>query len=313
LFFVRITFRFVNEKIVHMNFIHQINHPGKELEINYKRRKQRVGDYIFYDNSYSRGLRRWNKSPNPHYRKFMVHPGRYVTKPDAKIEVEALLNFWGEYEGTSEFELMQENEKETYWNNPTAIHSPLFSEGEEGNQNTDPNIFGNRFYYAICKKGELNTITPGDIVLFGSEFGSKSNVAFYLDTLMVIKDEINVNGSEFDKEYKELTLNRLIDSDTGNSLTDNVHTGVTFTDRKSAEGCFSFVPCREAGSYPYGFGRPVINNTTITKYLRKPGAYTGYKSTPVGSKEEVCELWHLIANEVLKQGFYLGTGFEGVK
>ncbi|ALO17358.1 hypothetical protein L21SP5_03763 [Salinivirga cyanobacteriivorans] len=296
-----------------MASVHQVNHPGKEFPISFERRKQHADDYFFFNNSYSRGLRKWNRKPNPHYRKFMVHKGKYVSKADATIEIEALLNFWGEFEGPSEFTLVQHNPNEKYWNNPTAIHKPLFIDEERGDQNTDPYIFGERFLYAICKKTELDNLSPGDIMLFGSEFGAKPDVHFYLDTLMVIKDEISVVGSEFDALYRELTLDRLKDEQTGQSLTNSVHTGVTFADRKEAVGCFSFVPVREAGNYPLGFGRPVLKNELITKYLRKPGAYTGYKSTALKDKNELKTLWQLIATEVLKQGFYLGTGFEEVK
>lgn len=296
-----------------MASIHQVNHPGKELPISFERRKQHADEYFFFDNSYSRGLRKWNSKPKPHYRKFMVHKGKYVSRADATIEIEALLNFWGEFEGPSEFELVQPNQNEKYWNNPTAIHKPLFIESERGDQNTDPYIFGERFLYAICKKTELDNLSPGDIVLFGSEFGSQPDVHFYLDTLLVVKDEITIEGSEFDQSYMELTLNRLKDNKTDNMLNKSIHSGVMFTDRKAAEGCFCFVPVREAGNYPYGFGRPVLKNESITKYLRKPGAYTGYKSTALKDKNELKTLWQLIAKEVLKQGFYLGTGFEEVE
>ena len=294
-----------------MPSIHQIIHAGKEFPISYQKRKQHTGDYYFYENSYNRGIRKWNGNLKKAYRKFMVTQGSYVPQPDASIKIEALLNFWATYEADTEFELLQQNNSENYWAQPLAIHKPIAANGKPGSQYTNPYIFGERFQCIAPYQNNLTKLLPGDIVLFGSEFGGKGDVAFYLDTLLVIHDIMKINGSEFDKNFQQVVIAPLKKQE--NASTNYVHTGVTFANRELAGGCFSFVPCREAGRHPAGFGRPVIKNTTINKYLRNPGAYTGSKSTHIESIEKIQHLWQLIAHEVLEQGFYLGVGFEEIK
>ncbi len=192
-----------------MSSIHQIIHSGKEFPMTYQKRKQHTDDYYFYKNSYSQGIRKWNRNPNQSFRKFMVHQGSYVTKPNATVEVEALLNFWATYEADTEFELLQQNNKGDYWEQPLAIHKTLPVKKSTGTQSTNPYIFGERFYYIKPSLAGLPNFEPGDLVLLGSEFGAKGNVQFHLDTLLVIHDTMKINGSEFSDNYRQVTLKPL--------------------------------------------------------------------------------------------------------
>ncbi len=289
-----------------MASIHQVNHPGRELNINYKTRIKRSPDYYFYPDSSRKGVRLWNRGgndlkPNGHKRKFIEHEGKYLESLSPKNEREGLLRFWGEYEGHSEFELLTQLPGIPYWNNPFAVHKPFFCYQNMNGQNTDPYIFGNNFYYAICKKANLKNICNGDLILFGSEFGPKGNVKFYLDTLFVVeKDQASIlDDSLYDHIYQESTLKRLGFSNC-TSGTLPIHIG-----KKYSSGCdiFSFFPAKLADNH--SFGRPVLDTEKIG--LQKPGARTGSKSRRLSSGEYCEDIWNQIVDQTVEQGFVLGT------
>ena len=178
-----------------MPSIHQINHPGTEIKISFKSRRNHIEDYYFLANSNIEGIRLWNRclvnsKPNSHKRKFIEHEGKYVINIDNPKEEFGTLRFWGEYEGFSKFELLNKSKHLPYWNNPCAVHKPFFHNQNINDQNTDPFIFGEVFYYAICKKLDLKNLQTGDLILFGSEFGQRGFEKFYLDTLFVIDKEV---------------------------------------------------------------------------------------------------------------------------
>jgi len=288
-----------------MASIHQVNHPGQELRINYKTRQSYKNDYYFFPNSTGEGVRLWNRcfingKSNSHKRKFFEHEGKYVDNLDSS-EKSGLLRFWGEYEGHSKFELLNSLLNVPYWVNPNAIHKPFFCSQNINDQNTDPFNFGDNFYYAICKKAQLKNIHSGDIILFGSEFGPKGNVKFYLDTLFVVEKEQDsiLNSKLYDNIYMESTLKRIgISNCTKGTMP--IHIGRKF----SSQGkIFSFFPAKLANNN--FFGRPIIDTENLG--LQKPGARTGAKSRELSSNENISNLWQDIADSVLGQGFVLGT------
>jgi hypothetical protein len=300
-----------------MASIHQVNHPGRELKISFKNKQKHEEDYFFYQGSSEKGLRLWNRSKikdknNPHMRKFIEFKGRYISDLNNLHENEGLLRFWGEYEGYSEFELLKHNENAKYWDNACAIHRPFFN-NKTGEQNTDPYIFGEEFYYAICKKPNLKNIQIGDLILFGSEFGERGCVKFYLDTLLVIKEKINIDFLKFDEIYTESTLKRL-DTQGSDPKIKYIHTALKYQNEiKINQSIFSFVPCKISNEHNISFGRPIIDTTKYGDYLRKPGTRTGCKSKEIIGSDSIVELWKKIALEVLNQGFYLGTHFDNLE
>ncbi len=161
-----------------MASIHQVNHPGQEMNISFQSPNSQPQDFYFYINSKIKGVRLWNRCyangrPQSHKRKFMEINGKYVGNIENPEEKNGLLRFWGEYEGYSEFELLEPLNSEPYWNSPCAIHRPFFCKQNINDQNTDPYVFGGNFYYSICKKGNLINLVIGDLILFGSERLSK--------------------------------------------------------------------------------------------------------------------------------------------
>jgi hypothetical protein len=289
-----------------MASIHQVNHPGQELNISYRNRHRHQFDYYFLPNSTTEGVRLWsrcfvNGKANSHKRKFIEHNGKYVEDLNSKNEKSGLLRFWGEYEGHSRFELLSQLPNLPYMNNPNAIHKPFFCMLNKNDQNTDPYIFGENFYYAICKKNQLKNIHSGDIILFGSEFGSKGNVKFHLDTLFVVEKEQDsvICNDVYDSIYMESTLKRIgLSCCTNGNLP--IHIGSKFS---SKGNIFSFFPAKTANDNI--FGRPIIDTENLG--LQKPGARTGAKSREISSDESIINIWRHIANSVLKQGFSLGT------
>ena len=184
----------------------------------------------------------------------------------------------------------------------------LFTVENINNQNTDPFLFGNNLYYAICKKANLKDLCSVDIVLFGSEFGGKLNAKFYLDTLFVIKNSQQsiLDDNLYDLIYQESTLKRIGISNCTNG-TMPIHTGVRFFDRNQ---CFSFFPCKSKEKTNNGFGRPIID--TFSLGLKKPGARTGSKSRLLTVHEDINVLWKNIAESVIEQGFSLGVKAESL-
>jgi len=285
-----------------MATIHQINHPGQELIIRYKNCNKYKDDYKFNNNSINEGIRYWNRY-DAHKRKFIESYGKYV---DNFVEKSATLYFWGEYEGFSEFELLQWENKGNYWEQPCAIHKPFFFNQKINKQNTDPFIFGDNWYYAICKKNKLKNIQNNDIILFGSEFGSKDNEKFYLDTLFVVKQSLSsiIDKTLYDDIYIESTLTRIgINSCSKGNLP--IHTAQNFSNNNSI---FSFFPATiDKNSESFG-KRPHFDADFMEKLgLQKPGARTGCKSRKLTESENIIDIWKTISNKVIEQGFVLGT------
>ena len=241
------------------------------------------------------GLRR-----NLHKRKFMEHSGAYVDELNHFQSKKTTLRFWGEYEGHSRFELLEPLDAVPYWENPCALHRPFFCARGMQDQNTDPWVFGEAWYYAICQKARLRNIAPGDLILFGSEFGD----GFYLDTLLVIQDAVAAEWGQFEPVYRESTLRHLGVSE-HLAGTFPVHRALKHADSASL---FSFVPAHIPESSLRS--RPRID--TVSLGLKKPGARTGALSRPLFPHEQIDHLWNDIATSVLQQGFVLATHIEAL-
>ena len=134
------------------------------------------------------GRKGWNVADHRH--KFMRVEGQHVERPGAKpVGGEVVL--WGEWEPESEVAAIVKRLP----GGPRGLHRPYyvrpgaFRWGEQGLQNTDPFVFGDRFLYTLCRQWRgssgrptvLRDLASGSLILFGSLKGG----AFVLDTALV--------------------------------------------------------------------------------------------------------------------------------
>ncbi|MCX6162867.1 MAG: hypothetical protein NTV87_16225 [Ignavibacteriae bacterium] len=272
----------------------QLNHPGKE-------KKFEIGKGYFHSDGID--YREWNNDKT-HYRKFIEHTGLYVSGLKKQKPVKGRLLFWGEWEGYSIFQPLNRL-------NPNGVHKPLHCIKNRGHQNTDPYIYGDNFKYAICKqRGHLTQLDEDSLILFGSSYEKH----FCLDTVFVIKSYESCNdvaknrANNYSKIYKQATLNQLNNAYAipveNPSL--RLYKSLSYYDDSNY---FSYVPCKvynsgnakgfERVKIPYGDlgGFELSDNPTGVKY---PG------TDLVITKN----IWKIITNYVLNQGFSLGIQFD---
>jgi hypothetical protein len=271
----------------------QLNHPGSEKSF------KKGNSYSYYNNQL---IREWNNDKY-HYRKFIRLQGKYISAFDSEPINDELL-FWGEWEGNSWFQ-------ELPGINPNGIHRPFHSSHIHGHQNTDPYVYGEQFYYAICKqRGQLTKLDVGSIILFGSSFKE----GFVLDTVFVVDRHETAHevaakgGMNYSNTYREATLEQLAyfyaNPEPASPI--KLYSGKMHNDKQQP---FSYVPCK-----PYneenakGFKRVIFPYETIND-LQFSSNPTGIKIIGLGN-EVTKNLWNQITNEVLKQGFSLGIFFN---
>ena len=181
-----------------------------------------------------------------HKRKFMQASGDYVDSATLSLQRNKQFRFWGEYEMESMYMC---NTKPPFYGhcNPFAVHMPIYPRTKAKYINTDPLVFGERFYYSCCHFPK-NTLTKGDVVLFGTYFGANYN-EFHLDTFFIVKDTILISTLR--------KVNKLFDMCTPlkyKTPQKFAYEAIMYTDGLDY---FSFVPCKPK---PYFFGRPVIKD-----------------------------------------------------
>jgi hypothetical protein len=278
----------------------QLNHPGHQKNFEIGRGYYLNNDII---------IREWNKDQN-HYRKFIVNEGEYVNSLVDVSSIKSELYFWGEWEGNSQFESINNKDTRKF---PNGVHKPFHSDINIGTQNTDPYIYGDFFKYATCKQtGALYDLEPGSVILFGSTYPSLG--LFYLDTVFVVKSHetaISVfkNGAKnYTKTYIKETLEQL----------GNEYIGVTPSKltkyKKLYHGqswyentrLFSFVPCK-ISKEEAGFERLALSlNDPILKLSKNA---TGKSFLPHCNLSPQ-EVWNYICKNAIEQGFLLGIKFN---
>lgn len=288
-----------------MNKIIQFLHPGSEHDS-------------------SSGLL-WNS--NNHKRKFMRVNGACIDKNDQLYNTN--LYFWGEWEAQSE--LLQDNLK-TSKNFPNNLFQPFYNLENVGKCNTDPFVFGNQFYYCICKQGHFKSLrgmSKDDLILFGSHKDGE----FVLDTLFVVKSESTYSSSNFGR-LKELTNEVYFDvsiapifkkepvncidlkEDKNGCITPedkNLDEGdkclysktkgvdeyksyeaVMYHEKEEHNGMYSFVPCSKDGA----FARPIIKLTDVINPSQKQGLKISYA-------QKAFVQWQEIKQQIFNQGLCL--------
>lgn len=271
----------------------QLNHPGAEKGF------KRGQGYSHYNGQL---IRDWN-ADKAHYRKFLRNQGLYIKQLGEQAQQGDLL-FWGEWEGNSYFEPFNA------WN-PNGIHKPFHSTHIRNHQNTDPYVYGEHFLYSVCKqRGRLTQLEKGSVIFFGSSFKN----GFALDTVFVVGSfesvhEVAANkASNYSTTYREATLEQLGDTYISPNPASKLrlYKGLTYSEDRAL---FSYTPCKPVNEdNRAGFSR------VLFLYENFSGAQ--FSSNPTGMKilstdaEQTKEIWMFITQEVLKQGYHLGTKFN---
>jgi hypothetical protein len=180
---------------------------------------------------------------------------------------------------------------------------------QNGNQNTDPYIYGDYFKYATCKQtGALYSLSEDSLILFGSTYPSLGK--FYIDTVFVVKsferavDVCSNSAKNYTKTFKEQTLEQLNSEYLGPnpSTQKKLYHGKTWFDNSKY---FSYVPCK-LNSEVSGFERLFINLNNPVLNLSRNATGKSFLQNCSLSPEEV---WDLITLEAMNQGFVLGINF----
>ena len=257
--------------------------------------------------------RRWNRGR--HVRKFLRAGGQYVHNDDL---VDGVVDFWGEWE--SESELVGEFRRPLV-HGPKRVWRPYWVEKEDywGLQNTDPFVFGG-FYYTGCLQRrengptQLRYLARGSVVLFGSRVAG----SFVVDTVFVVDDWIDHDGSSYEAllrgkvpdAYWDVTLKPRYANESGKKawfcspgegLSWRLYFGASYD--SPVEGMFSFVPCKPSAEAPGGFPRPSIELPGIVN----PDFGRNFRLNPQSGVGNVVGLWERVAEQVQYQGLSLGV------
>ena len=258
--------------------------------------------------------RSWNTEM--HRRKFLRQPGRSLAALDAK-PVAASLVFWGEYEPPTRLVKAFSN---SVPDGPRFLFAPApveFHPHDPPLMNTDPFVFGDRFFYSICKQNNkhgptaMQRLARGSVILFGS---GKGRSRFVADTVFVVADYVDWNLANYREtlkdavppEYFHSTLEPIAYEmkvrDLSPSQTFRLYIGATV--EKPFAGMFSFFPCLPAKEgAAQGFARPVLRRAgIITDNLTQ-----GQRLNPQPDVAAVQALWKDVARQVLDQGLLLGV------
>ncbi len=300
-----------------MKTIVQFIHPGGEYEIDPNNL-----DYYLYDHNLNKGVLFWNKGD--HRRKFLKSLGDYISKNNEKFGSQEVL-FWGEWEAHSRFTLLNDSPANTRL--PHHIHEPIYCMEIVGNQNTDPFVFGDCFYYSNCHQQQfrwMKNLDPGSIILFGTQIDKKpkstADTKFVIDTVFVILKKIEyriINGQVLDLQDKHIpqilydcTLNRLPD---GNCA---LYIGETIKSPK--DGMFSYAPVKsfkeneekgfEKVTFWTGSKHENHDNIYYLPELKIIDRNQGVED--IGMNVDILDFYERLKSKILDQGFCLGHHFN---
>jgi hypothetical protein len=258
--------------------------------------------------------RSWNVEM--HRRKFLLQPGRSLSALDAK-PIASDLVFWGEYEPPTRLVKAYTNPVP---DGPRFLFAPApveFHRHKPPLMNTDPFVYGEHFFYSICKQNNkrgptaMQRLARGSVVLFGS---GQHRSQFVVDTVFVVADFVDWNLANYREKLKgvvppeyfhatlepiayEMRVRKLSPSQTF-----RLYIGATVD--KPYESMFSFFPCLSAqDGEEHGFARPVLRHAgIITDNLTQ-----GQRLNPQPDVAAVRALWTDVAHQVLDHGLCLGV------
>jgi hypothetical protein len=257
-------------------------------------------------------FKKWNKKD--HQRKFLKRDGRYIA--DGKLQEGEIL-FWGEWEPES---IMERKIAAPILQGPHYIYQPFYvvPKSYEGLQNTDPFVFGDQFYYAVCKQPtfkQLSHLLPGSVILFGSRIDH----AFVLDTVFVVGecwiDHSGVNdlkervSQEFmdvtvSPWYKNVAKGRACAGATSQKC--RLYFGASYD--KPVHGMYSFFPCQPYAEKPKGFARPKIDLRDVITDNLPMGVNLWPKRTHLAGLDDMKLLWDKVVEQVIGDEQHLALG-----
>ena len=259
------------------------------------------------------GHKGWNW--DLHRRKFLRANGRYIEHL-GETPREGELVFWGEWEAESDVEPIREPVR----GGPRWLHSPYYvrpeayRRGERVRQNTDPFVFGDQFFYTLCrqvrKSGRptlLRDLDPGSLIVFGSLKAGE----FVVDTVFVTGDsvlhelgswEATLDG-RVPETYVDVTLRPTYGWE-DDRIRLRLYSGATI--ERPVDGMFSFVPALPGSVADGGFARPSV----IDRELITPSLPMGFKATRGLSPSRIKSAWESIGEQIVAQDLALGTRFE---
>lgn len=258
--------------------------------------------------------RSWNTEP--HRRKFLMQPGRCLSAIDAQPAIADLV-FWGEFEPPTR---LLKSYPDPVPDGPQHLFAPApvaFHPNDPPLMNTDPFVFGDRFFYSICKQNNrhgptaMQRLARGSVILFGS---GKHRSQFVVDTVFVVADYVDWNLSNYRERLKDVVPPEYFHStlepiayemkvrNLSPSQTFRLYIGATV--EKPFEGMFSFFPCLPAkDGEAKGFARPSIRREgIITDNLTQ-----GQRMNPMPDIADVRALWSDVARQILEQDLRLGV------
>ncbi len=258
--------------------------------------------------------REWTDWNDGHARKFLLHRGKYLDKGENAIE--AILTFWGEWEGPSECRPTDA----TGDGMPGWFQIPRLGNFDTAvrPQNTDPFVFGG-FLYSNCMQDHewpkgtglyrstaMGRLAPGSVVLFGSTRAGN----FVLDTCLVVADVIAIDNRRFRKQTEGRVPRALVDA-----TLRPIFTGVgerelslyVGAQHGKASGPFSFFPCRPGESGPVAFRRPILRPEGPLEGVLNPRSSRRFRRY-ICDLAEAESAWSEVRRQVLQSdGIRLGV------
>jgi hypothetical protein len=258
--------------------------------------------------------RSWNV--HPHQRKFLRQAGHSLADLDARPAAADLV-FWGEFEPPTR---LVKSFAEPVPDGPRFLFAPApvaFHPHDPPLMNTDPFVFGNRFFYSICKQNNkrgptaMQHLARGSVILFGT---GRNRSRFVVDTVFVVADYVDWDLSSYRERLKDVVppeyFHATLEPIAYEMKVRNLSPSQSFrlyigaTAERPVAGMFSFFPCLPAkDGEQAGFARPAIRHTgIITGNLTQ-----GQRMNPMPDVATVHGLWEEVARQVLAQGLQLGV------
>lgn len=267
----------------------------------------------------------WNMGRD-HKRRFVSRQGAYLANPISEKAINAEIGFWCEWEPQARV-LRQIPKSERQSGFPRFIYHPFYNlrglggrasttcgPTDGGCMNTDPFVFGDRFYYSNCRQGSLpslRSLDRGSIILFGSRL----NWEFVLDTVFVVDEAYPIAGegdlrhlrSHLPPAFFDVTLRWFHEG----AFPLTLYSGATPSAR--VDDMFSFFPAVPIAHMPNGFRRPSLALDGIIS----PGMTQGAKFTSSLDGQllnlnlnEVKRVWESVVKQVTGAHLCLGVCAE---
>ena len=255
----------------------------------------------------------WNRTSNPHRRKFLEIGGAWLESLDSEEASEGKLWAWGEWEPESRvlrrFAPSGDGLPRYLWE-PTWLQK----EDYRGLHNTDPLVFDG-FYYSNCKQQSfrgLKQLGRGSVMVFGSRMGPRMDPYWVVDTVFVVADYVD----HADTDYEERLAGRVPQCFRDAVLSTygeagpydrqwRWYRGATYDE--PVDGMFSFFPCVPAErETPFARPRIKLGKDYFTPTLAQGVKGCAIHAAPL-AKSTLRALWRCIAEQVLDQGLFLGV------